>query len=87
MADTGSTRRNRIPPLAIIVVVLLGIMVLIAAVRANGVMRAGRSDTTAPIDTPDERPIMPANGQALPGTTPTDDPARTGAQPAAAPPN
>ena len=67
MAETGAQNRNRIPPLAIIVLVLLGIMVLIAAVRANGTMRTNQADMATPVDTPDEA-VMPANGQALPGT-------------------
>jgi hypothetical protein len=58
--------------------VLLGLMVLIALARANGSMRSEDSGTTMPVDTPDEAPVMPPNGQAPTGVNP---PSQTAEQP------
>ena len=71
MVDTTThrRRRRRVPPLAIIVVLLLALMAIIAAVRANGMMRNDDPAGTMPIDTPDEA-VMPPNGQAPTGVNP-----------------
>jgi len=56
-ADSGR-RRNRIPPLALIVIALLALLAIIVMVGRDGSVESPDSGVTMPIQTPDEA-VMP----------------------------
>ena len=55
--DSGR-RRNRVPPLAIIVLALLALLAAIAMFRSNGSVKSPDSEVSMPVDLPDEA-VMP----------------------------
>ena len=54
MTDTDDRRRrNRIPPLAIIIVALLALLAVIAWIRSDGSVRSPDAEVSMPVDLPD----------------------------------